>query len=244
MEKGTFLQAALNGDSIHPATPRGPRDIGEAARAAVAAGAQSVHVHAFDEDGRETLAARFCAETIRSIRAICPDTPISLTTSAAIEPDPERRLDTIRSWQEMPDLVSANQGEPGIVPLCEELLSRGVAIEAGLLSANDAELFVRSGLAARCRRVLIEPLDLDPELAIRHAAEMEAIVISAGITLQQVHHGNGPACWAVNWRALERGHGIRTGLEDVTVLPDGASARDNAELVVAAAALIGLSTPR
>jgi hypothetical protein len=28
------------------------------------------------------------------------------------------------------------------------------------------------------------------------------------------------SCWAVNRRALDRGHGIRTGMEDVTVLPD------------------------
>lgn len=239
MEKSTFLQAALNGDSWHPATPRDPESIAEAARSAVAAGAHSVHVHAFNESGRETLAARFCEETIRAVRVVCPGTPISLTTSAAIEPDPEKRLRTIRGWREMPDLVTANQGEAGIVPLCEELLSRGVAIEAGILSVADARAFVGSGLADRCRRVLIEPLDLDTEVALRHAAEMEEIVTSAGVTLEQVHHGNGAACWAVNRRALERGHGIRTGLEDVTVLPGGTPARDNAELVMAAAALIG-----
>jgi hypothetical protein len=62
--------------------------------------------------------------------------------------------------------------------------------------------------------------------------------VSAGITLEQVHHGDGIACWAVNHRALDRGHGIRTGLEDVTVLPDGRQARDNADLVASAAGLI------
>jgi uncharacterized protein (DUF849 family) len=67
---------------------------------------------------------------------------------------------------------------------------------------------------------------------------METIVTAAGITMEQVHHGEGIACWAVNRRALERGHGIRTGLEDVTVLPDGREARDNAELVKAAVRLI------
>ena len=50
-----FLQVALNGDAIHPATPRTPAAIAEAARAAADAGAQSVHVHAFDDAGRETL---------------------------------------------------------------------------------------------------------------------------------------------------------------------------------------------
>ena len=42
----------------------------------------------------------------------------------------------------------------------------------------------------------------------------------------------------MNRRALDRGHGIRTGLEDVTLLPDGAQALDNADLVEAAARLI------
>jgi uncharacterized protein (DUF849 family) len=94
---------------------------------------------------------------------------------------------------------------------------------------------VLSGLARRCRRVLIEPLDSDPDAALEHAAEMEDIVVSAGITLEQVHHGYGIACWGVNARGLARGQGIRTGLEDITLLPDGTPARDNAELVAAAA---------
>jgi uncharacterized protein (DUF849 family) len=233
-----FLQAALNGDRIHPAAPRTPSGIAEAARAAVDAGAHSVHVHAFDDAGRETLEGAVCAKVLRAIRALCPETPISLTTSAAIVGHPGERFSIVDSWEEMPDLVTANQGEPGITELCELLLSRGVGIEAGLLSIDDARAFVRSGLAGRCRRVLIEPLDADADVAVQHAAMMEALLASAGITLEQVHHGYGIACWAVNRRGLERGHGIRTGLEDVTLLPDGTQARDNADLVAAAARLI------
>jgi uncharacterized protein (DUF849 family) len=233
-----FLQAALNGERIHPAVPRNPAAIARAARAAVEAGAQSVHVHAFDDAGQETLDGAACAKVLRAIRAFCPETPISLTTSATIVKDPKERFRVVEAWQEVPELVTANQGEAGIVQLCELLLSRGVAIEAGLLSCDDARAFVHSGLADRCRRVLIEPLDADPDVAVQHAAKMEEIVVSAGITLEQVHHGEGIASWAVNRRALDRGHGIRTGLEDVTVLPDGQPARDNAELVAAAARLI------
>jgi uncharacterized protein (DUF849 family) len=233
-----FLQAALNGDRIHPAAPRHPAAIAEAARAAVDAGAQSVHVHAFDDAGRETLEGAACAKVLRTIRALCPETPISLTTSAAIVGDPEERFSLVEAWEEMPDLVTANQGEPGIAELCELLLSRGVGIEAGLLSIEDARTFVRSGLAGRCRRVLIEPLDADPDAAVQHAATMEDIVVSSGIKLEQVHHGYGIACWAVNRRGLERGYGIRTGLEDITLLPDGMEARDNADLVAAAVRLI------
>ena len=238
MPKSIFLQAALNGDRIHPAAPRNPTAIAEAARAAVDAGAHSVHVHAFDEADRETLDGAACAKVLRAIRALCPESPISLTTSAAIVADPRARFRIVEAWEDLPDLATANQSEPGIVELCELLLSRGVGIEAGLLTVDDARAFVRSGLADRCRRVLIETLDADPHVAVQHAAAMEDIVTSAGITLPQVHHGYGIACWAVNQRGLERGHGIRTGLEDVTRLPDGTEARDNADLVAAAVRLI------
>ncbi len=238
MPDNTFLQVALNGERVHPAAPRTPVAITAAARACVEAGAHSVHVHAFDNAGRETLEGTACAKVIRAIRAVCPNTPISLTTSATIVRDPKERLSIVGAWQELPDLVTANQGEVGIVELSELLLSRGVGIEAGLLTVEDAHAFVRSGLAARCRRVLMEPLDADIDVALRHAAEMEEIVLAAGITLEQVHHGEGIACWAVNRRALERGHGVRTGLEDVTVLPEGTPARDNAQLVDAAVKLI------
>jgi uncharacterized protein (DUF849 family) len=56
-----------------------------------------------------------------------------------------------------------------------------------------------------------------------------------------VHHGYDAGCWALNRRALARGHGIRTGLEDITLLPDGQPARDNADLVSAAAHMIRTS---
>src|SRR6476620_5110906 len=151
MQTTIFLQAALNGDRIHPAAPRNPAAIAEAARAAVDAGAQSVHVHAIDDAGRETLDGIPCAILLRANRARCPETSISLTTSSAIVADPGERLRIVQAWEDLPDLVTANQGEPGIVELCELLLSRGVGIEAGLLTIEDARAFVRSGLAGRCR---------------------------------------------------------------------------------------------
>jgi len=113
-----------------------------------------------------------------------------------------------------------------------------VEIEAGLLSVDDARKFVATPIHLRWRRVLIEPLDADPDQAVRHAAEMEDIVLAAGFTLEQVHHGYGIASWAVNQRAVTRGHGIRTGLEDVAVLPDGHEAESNAQLVRTAVSMI------
>jgi uncharacterized protein (DUF849 family) len=126
------LQAALNGDRVDPAAPRDAAAIAEAASTAVQAGAHSVHVHAFDDTGRETLEGDACAKVLRAIRSLCP-APISLTTSAAIVGNPRARFRLVERWDELPDLVTANQGEAGIRELCEMLLLRGVAIEAGLL---------------------------------------------------------------------------------------------------------------
>lgn len=200
-----------------------------------------IHMHVFD-DGRETLAAAPSAAAVNAVRRACPRVPISLSTSAAIEPDPGRRMALLSSWTVLPDLVTANQGEEGIVELCELLLARGIGIEAGLLSADDARKFVRSGLADRCVRVLVEPLDERPDDAVAHAATTEEILARAGIELEQVHHGDGVASWAVSRRALAGGHGIRVGLEDTPVLPDGQPAPDNAAVVRAAAEMIAAAS--
>jgi uncharacterized protein (DUF849 family) len=229
----------LNGSSRHPAVPRTPDELARAAKACVEAGAGALHLHAFDDGGRESLEPEPCAAAVLAVRAACPGIPISLTTSAEIEPDPERRLQLVSSWTVMPDLVSANQGEPGIVDVCQVMIRRGVGIEAALLSVQDAHEFVRSGLVSYSGRVLVEPLDVLEDDAIAHAAAIEEVLARGEIALQQVHHGSGQACWAVNLRGLRRGHGIRTGLEDTSVLPDGRTARDNAQLVQAAVAMVG-----
>jgi len=120
-----LLQAALNGDREHHTAPRTPEELAAQARQAVEAGALSLHLHPYDDHGRETLGAEPCAAALRAVRAACPGVPVSLSTSAAIEPDPRRRLALVATWTELPDLVTANQGEEGILELCELLAPRG-----------------------------------------------------------------------------------------------------------------------
>ncbi|MEV1045415.1 3-keto-5-aminohexanoate cleavage protein [Streptomyces sp. NPDC049916] len=229
---------ALNGDSPHPAMPRTAEETAADAAACVAAGANLLHLHAFDDDGEETLAEGPVARTITAVRALCPGVPISMTTFAQIEPDAARRLKLIASWTTLPDLVPANQGEAGIVELSELLALRGVGLEACLLSVADAELFVRRNTPELFRRVVIEALDTDPSTAVADAAAMEQMVIEAGMSLDQLHHGYGIATWDVCRRAAKRGHGIRVGVEDTGLLPDGRPASGNVELVQAARDLL------
>jgi uncharacterized protein (DUF849 family) len=238
-----LLQAALNGDRQHPAVPRTPYELAAEARASVDAGARVLHLHPYDRDGRETFDAAPCAEALDAVRAVCPGIPISLSTSADIEPDPEKRHALVAAWTDLPELVTANQGEEGIVELCELLIERGIGIEAGLLTHGDAHAFVASGLPARCVRAMVEPLGEDPDSAVAEAEAIEDVLESAGVELEQVHHGDGLASWAVNRRGAARGHGIRTGLEDTPVLPDGSLATGNEELVAAAAQILAELAP-
>ena len=134
--------------------------------------------------------------------------------------------------------MTANQGEAGIAELCDFLIGRGVGIEAGLLTLADASLFVSTGIANRCVRVLVEPLDAEPAAALAHAEAMEKVLLDAAIDLEQVHHGDGLATWHVMARAVARGYGIRAGLEDSTVLPDGQLAAGNGALVRVAAEML------
>lgn len=93
-----LLQVALNGSrsaSEHPSIPRTPRQLAEQSRTAVDAGAEVIHLHPYDAAGGETLAAQLCAAALRAVRAMCPGVPVSVSTSAGIEPDPHRRLELV-----------------------------------------------------------------------------------------------------------------------------------------------------
>src|SRR4051794_28640314 len=117
-----MLEAALNGGRDHPALPRTPDELAKEAADAVAAGAQVLHLHPYDDDGAQTLQAEPCAAALKVVRDACPGVPISLSTSAEIEPDPERRRALVAAWTDLPELVTANQGEGGIAALCELLI--------------------------------------------------------------------------------------------------------------------------
>lgn len=234
----THLQIALNGDVTHLAMPRTAEEIATDAAVCVAAGATLLHLHAFDDDGVESLAPGPVGRMLRAVRITCPTTPLNVTTFAAIVEDPRERLELIRGWTELPDLVAANQGEEGIDEISELLSARGVGVEACVLAVDDTERFISSDNASRFVRLVVEPLEADAADALSLDAEMEDMIAAAGITLPQLHHGVGIASWAVSRRAVARGHSIRTGLEDTSVLPDGSPARSNVELTEAAMALI------
>ena len=232
-----LVKACLNGTRTraeHEAVPLSARDLAIESERAVAAGAGALHVHPRTPDGSESLDPGVCGAAISAIRAVCPGVPVGLSTGVWIESTPDRRLSCITRWTILPDFVSVNVSEPGTQDLCEYLLVRGIGIEAGVWSAADAETFVKSGLAGRCLRVLIEPTDPLPNDALSTAAAVNAVLDRHGITLPRLLHGIEQAAWAVLETALRQGYDIRIGFEDTLDLPDGKRAQSNADLIAAA----------
>jgi uncharacterized protein (DUF849 family) len=231
-----MVQCPLDGGrkaEEHPALPTTPAELAAGAAAAAEAGASSFHVHPRTPGGAESLQPEDVTASVVAVREACPGIPVGTTTNVwGVEHGPER-LELVRAWDHatLPDFCSVNLSEAGSADLMALLLERNVGIEAGVWSADDARFLIESGMAERCLRVLVEPVTEDPEAALAHVEEIEAVL--EALPVPQLHHGDGPATWAIIDRALADGRDVRIGLEDTLRLPDGTVARDNAELVAA-----------
>ena len=227
------VMACLNGGRTraeHPAVPLSPAELAADARAVQAAGAFAVHVHPTDRHGVPTIEAKACDAAVAAIRAAAPRLAIGLSTSASIHPDPFARAAALAAWRQPPDFVGVNLSEAGWMGIARAAVHAGIAIEAGLATAADAEELRRSPFAHQLLRAQVE-VDGGADDA-RAIAEL----IPRGVA--QLWHGFGARTWEVIAAAGAAGLDVRVGLEDVLVLPDGTTAADNAQLVGAAVALI------
>src|SRR5512146_2081208 len=104
---------------MHPALPLSADELANEAARTVRAGAHAVHIHPRSRDGEQTLEPAACAATLKEVRARCPGVPVGLTTALWIDKDPEKRLEQIRAWGQLPDFVSVNFDEPGTEQRCQ-----------------------------------------------------------------------------------------------------------------------------
>ena len=222
-----LLQAALNGPFTkddHPAMPITAAELAADARACVQAGARAIHMHPRNHWGEETLDPEAIDAAVREVRAAC-GVPVGVSTGAWIEPDHELKLRYIRAWTE-PDYASVNVSEDGWQEVVRALRERGIGVEAGVWSVEDAKALKESGLADDLVRVLIEPVDVGASEAV---ALVAAIRKEVGVPMLQ--HGDGAATWVLIEDAIHHGLDTRVGLEDT-------QEATNPELVARAMSLI------
>jgi uncharacterized protein (DUF849 family) len=146
------IKACLNGGRAraeHAAVPTTPAELAEATAAAVAVGAEAVHVHPRSASGAESLAAEDIGAAVRAIRARCPGTPVGVSTGLWISGgNPAARHAAVEAWLnlsevERPDFASVNVGELGSVAIARTLLAGGIGVEAGIWTSADAEALPR-----------------------------------------------------------------------------------------------------
>lgn len=215
----------------HPALPTTAAQVAEAAAQSVAAGAGAIHVHVRNAAGDESLDPDDVARTLAALRAAIPGIPVGVSTGAWIMPDTVRRYRTVSAWEHHPDYASVNFDEPGADRLAARLLSRGTGIEAGLSKPMAADRLVRSGLAPRCLRVLIEPQAQQLDDALGTVAEIESLLDAAAVRLPRLLHGIDATAWPFIAEAATRRYDTRIGFEDTLALPDGSLAESNAQLI-------------
>lgn len=233
------LQVCLNGGRgghEHPGVPLTPARAAASALAAVAAGAEAVHLHPRDTDGRESLSPADVGAAVTAVRRA--GVPVGVSTGLWITGDVAARHQLVASWAGLPgdrrpDVASVNVSEPGWAELTAVLRDAGIAVEAGVWSVADAEAL--AGTRPDVCRVLVEIFE---EPAAPAADAVLDRLDALGVTAPRLLHGERATCWPLVAHAARRGLPTRIGFEDTLTGPGGEPVEDNADLVRHALAVL------
>jgi len=232
-----LIKAALNGGrsrSERSAIPITPQELASSAKEVVAAGAGAIHFHVRGVDERESLDGDAVALAVNAVKAAVPKTPVGISTGAWILNNTKLRYDKISAWKTYPDFASINFKEDGSIALAQLLTARGLPIEGGVADVDGTKIFLASGYANRCIRLLIEPLEKTLDDAIETLNAIVKLLDDANNSTPRVLHGLNDLAWPLIDEAAKRGYDTRVGFEDILTLPNGEAAQNNGALVAEA----------
>lgn len=249
-----ILAVAPNGArktrSDHPAVPISPQELAATAAAARAAGAAMIHLHVRDAAQRHTLDVGAYREAIAAVReAVGEEIVIQVTSEAVGIFTPKEQMAMVRSLEPeavslaVRELIPDAAGEAAARDFLAWLVAAGILPQYILYAPEDVERFGRlqaSGVIPPGPAFLLfvlgrytpgqrsVPGDLLPYLRAIEAWP-------AAARLPWAICAFGPKETACVTAAAALGGHARVGFENNLYLPSGALARDNAELVAAAA---------
>lgn len=242
MSREFTITVAPNGarrsKSDHPALPISTEEIAATAKSCHDAGADVIHLHVRDKDGRHSLDASRYRATIAAISQMAPNMAIQVTTEAAGQYDvaaqyaclrhlrPDAASVSVREMNRDPDNAArlyAFAAEAGIdlQHICYDL--RDIATLAHWQKTriiNETTAPVLFVLGSYSPQVSARPTDLDRFLTATKGWAINWSVCAFG--------RNEAACLRY---AMQQGGNIRTGFENNIYLPDGQIAPDNQDLV-------------
>ena len=231
-----MLQVCLNGSRRrYERVPITVSQIAEAAAEAVAAGAESVHVHPRGDLGGETLDGDLVALTVTAVRRAVPGIPVGVTTREEIAPDGMERLALVSRWPRPedggPDFASVNWHEAGAFDLATTLRTRRIDVEAGLWTPSAAAEFVGRHWPWRVLRVLVEAIPGRSPGGYGSWAAERILSALGSQPAPSLVPGEETWAWPVLRWAQKHGYDTRIGLEDTLFDEAGLRARGNAGLV-------------
>ena len=229
-----MLKAAINGirkKSVHPNIPVTDSEILNDIKSSLKAGADAIHFHVRDKEGNESLFTEDLNRIFSLLRKELPYAKLGISTGEWILPDSKKRIEVIKSWEMLPDFVSVNFDEEAAEEIAEILFKKNIGVEAGISFPDEAEKFVKSKIAERCLRILIEPIEQDITEAEKNINEIELILNKSNNSIPRLLHGFDKIVWDLIKISVIKGYSTRVGLEDTLTLPDGKIANSNAELV-------------
>jgi uncharacterized protein (DUF849 family) len=189
--------------------PVTPEELARDAAQCVRAGARAIHFHIRSGTGRETLSRKDLRWALAEIRVAVPDIPVGVSTGAWILGEPEARYSAVDAWDVLPDFASVNLHQEGPEKLIRLLLDRSVAIEAGVADPAAGEVLIRSGLAARCLRILVEPQQQSYEVARNMAARIIQLLTGLPGAPPILLHGFDETAWPPLDDTILHGYQVR-----------------------------------
>jgi len=241
---------ARRGKADHPALPVTLPEIVQTARACHAAGADGLHLHLRDAEGRHLLDAGAYREALAELRRAVPDLAVQVTTEAAgAYAPPHQRAVALGAGADLVsvalrEMAAEEKDAPAFYDACAE---QGIAVQHILYDADDFDLLARllpEGLRDAAGLQLIFVLG-------RYSARQESDARDLTPYLDRLAMREAPADWAAcafgraETACLKAAHAaggkLRVGFENSLWHEDGRVARDNAERVRAVALACGLA---
>lgn len=252
------LMVAPNGanrtKADHPALPVTLAEIVATARACQEAGADGLHLHLRDNQGRHALDAGLYREALAELRRAVPGMALQVTTEAnGFYASPHQRQVALEAEADMVSAAlreivtdTSQEQAAAFYRLCAE---RGIAVQHILYDAEEIGLV---------KRILPEELFTDPALQLlfvlgRYTPGQNSTPDALDPFLAGLDRHRIAPDWAVcafgqgETACLHAAHAaggkLRVGFENSLVNEDGRPARDNAQRVTRLRAALNLPAP-
>lgn len=235
------LMVAPNGarktKADHPALPMTVDEICSDAKECFASGADGIHVHLRDQQGRHLLDAAAYRDVLARLNAVVPDMQVQITTEAAGRYDPAHQCAVALASGAQHVSVSPRElgralSREDIAQFARNCTASGISVQWILYDAGDFALLPMP-MRGSGQKLLFVLGRYDP--ATDGRPEMLAPF------LQALHRREGRADWAACafgpgeteclLHAAKLGGKLRVGFENSLLGPDGSPAASNAERV-------------